>query len=67
MDASYQADHTPQLQILSDAQIDRIYQATLECLQRTGIEVRNATARKLLKDAGAKADGTRIRPIVLLK
>ncbi len=61
MDASYHADHTPQLQILSDAQIDRIYQATLECLQRTGVEIRNATARKLLKKAGAKVDGTRTR------
>ena len=61
MDASNHAGHTPQLQILSDAQIDRIYQATLECLQRTGVEIRNATARKLLKDAGAKVDGTRTR------
>ncbi len=61
MDASYHAGHTPQLQILSDAQIDGIYQATLECLQRTGVEIRNATARKLLTDAGARADGTRIR------
>ncbi|MBW2410284.1 MAG: trimethylamine methyltransferase family protein [Deltaproteobacteria bacterium] len=61
MDASYQAGHTPQLQILTDAQIDRIYQGTLECLQRTGVEIRNATARKLLTDAGARADGTRIR------
>ncbi len=61
MDANYQTGHTPQLQILSDTQIDRIYQATLECLQRTGVEIRNATARKLLMDAGAKSDGMRIR------
>ncbi len=61
MDATYQEGHTPQLQILSDTQIDRIYQATLECLQRTGVDIRNATARKLLTDAGAKSDGTRIR------
>ena len=61
MDTSLHAVHTPQLQILSKAQIDRIYQATLECLQRTGVEIRNATARKLLMDAGARADGMRIR------
>jgi trimethylamine--corrinoid protein Co-methyltransferase len=61
MDATHHTGHTPQLQILSGAQIDRIYQATLECLQRTGVNILNETARKLLTDAGATADGTRIR------
>ena len=61
MDARYHAGQTPQLQILSDAQIDRIYQRTLECLHRTGVDIRNASARKLLTDAGAKADESRIR------
>jgi trimethylamine--corrinoid protein Co-methyltransferase len=61
MDDNYQASHAPQLQILSDAQIDKIYQATLECLQRTGVDILNEAARKLLTDAGADADGTRIR------
>jgi len=61
MDDNYQVNHTPQLQILTDAQIEKIYRATLECLERTGVNILNADARKLLTDAGAKADETRIR------
>ena len=55
MDDSYQASHTPQLQVLTDSQIKKIYQASLECLQRTGVSIMNADARKLLTDAGARA------------
>ena len=61
MDDSYQASHTPQLQVLTDSQIKKIYQASLECLQRTGVSILNADARKLLTDAGARAEETRIR------
>jgi trimethylamine--corrinoid protein Co-methyltransferase len=61
MDDSYQASHTPQLQVLTDSQIKKIYQASLECLQRTGVNILNADARKLLTDAGARAEETRIR------
>ena len=61
MDTNYNAFQTPQLRILSDAQISKIYQATLECLQRTGVDVRNEEARELLVGAGADIDGTRIR------
>jgi trimethylamine--corrinoid protein Co-methyltransferase len=46
---------------LSDAQIDRIYQATLTCLERTGVNVLNAEARRLLIRAGAEADGVCVR------
>ncbi len=61
MDTNYHAFQTPQFRILSDAQISKIYQATLECLQRTGVDVRNEEARELLVGAGADIDGTRIR------
>jgi trimethylamine--corrinoid protein Co-methyltransferase len=61
MDANYQARQTPQFRVLSDGQIEKLYQATLECLQRTGVEVRNAEARELLTKAGARVDGVRAR------
>ena len=55
------AYHSPHLRVLSDDQIRNIYQATLVCLQRTGVEVHNQEARQLLYDAGAKIDGHRVR------
>lgn len=61
MDTNYSAHQTPQFRVLSDAQIERVYQATLECLQRTGVNVLNEEARDLLVAAGACADGVRVR------
>ena len=61
MDINYHAHQTPQFRVLSDRQIEKVYQATLECLNRTGVEVRNAEARELLAAAGARVDGTRVR------
>ena len=40
VDANYSAQQTPQFRVLSDGQIVRLYQATLECLQRTGMRSR---------------------------
>jgi trimethylamine--corrinoid protein Co-methyltransferase len=40
---------------------DRIHIATLEILERTGVDVHNEHARKILADGGADADGIRIR------
>ena len=56
MDTNYSAHQTPQFRVLSDAQIEKVYQATLECLQRTGVNVLNEEARDLLVAAGAHAD-----------
>src|SRR5512133_2412557 len=47
--------------VLSDADIEKIYQATLECLERTGVNVLNVEARDLFAKAGAKVDGVRVR------
>ena len=60
MDTNYHAHQTPQFRVLSDRQIEKVYLATLECLNRTGVEVRNAEARELLAAAGARVDGTRV-------
>jgi trimethylamine--corrinoid protein Co-methyltransferase len=61
MDTNYHAHQTPQFRVLSDRQIERVYQATLECLNRTGVNVRNAEARELLTRAGARVEGMRVR------
>ena len=61
MDANYSSLQTPQFRVLSDRQIERVYQATLECLNRTGVDVHNAEARELLARAGARVEGVRVR------
>jgi trimethylamine--corrinoid protein Co-methyltransferase len=60
MDTNYHAHQTPQFRVLSDGQINKVYQATLECLSRTGVNVLNAEARDLLAAAGARVDGVRV-------
>ena len=61
METNYHAQQTPQFRVLSDEQIKRVYQATLECLNRTGVNIHNAEARQLLAQAGAHVDGMRVR------
>jgi trimethylamine---corrinoid protein Co-methyltransferase len=50
----------PRLRVLSDDQCRELTLASLECLERIGVEVGNAEARGLLESAGATADGTRV-------
>jgi trimethylamine--corrinoid protein Co-methyltransferase len=61
VDVNYYAHQTPQFRVLSDRQIQKVYWATLECMNRTGVEVRNAEARELLVRAGARLEGARVR------
>jgi len=51
----------PHLRVLSDYQLERIHNATVEVLERTGIIVKHPEAIQLLKDAGAWVDGERVR------
>ena len=51
----------PRLQILSKADIQKIYFAALEVLERTGVAVKNEEACDLLKEAGAYVDGETAR------
>lgn len=60
MDINCSAHQTPQFRVLSDRQIQKLYRATLECLERTGVSVFNAEARELLAEAGAHVDGIRV-------
>ncbi len=57
--ANYSGHQTPQFRILSEAQCQEIYLATLECLYRIGVQVKNSLARDLLREAGAMIDGER--------
>lgn len=47
--------------MLTLRQIERIHQASLDILERTGVVVRDATALALLKQAKASTDGERVR------
>lgn len=58
---AYANRQTPQFRVLSNGQIDRVYWATLQCLERTGVNVLNEEARGLLSRAGAHVDGVRVR------
>jgi len=61
MDVLKAAFHSPSFRVLSQEQIKQIYQATLVCLQQTGVEVNNPEAMALLAKAGADVDGNRVR------
>lgn len=43
------------------AECERIHQGSLEILERTGIDVHDDAARKILLEAGARAEGVRVR------
>jgi len=57
----YSSHHQPQVRVLSEEQVGELHLATLEILERTGVEVRDKRALELLKKAGARAEGDRVR------
>lgn len=58
--SNYSDRQSPQLRVLSDAQCNEIFLATLECLNRIGVLVHNAEARDLLASAGARVKENRV-------
>ncbi|NIV37520.1 MAG: hypothetical protein GWN58_51315, partial [Anaerolineae bacterium] len=46
---------------LGQQECDRVHLATLEILERVGVDVHDEKARALLVKGGAKADGIRVR------
>lgn len=52
---------TVQFRVLSTWKIERLYDAAMECLQRTGVNVLNTEGRQILGQAGAQVDGIRVR------
>jgi trimethylamine---corrinoid protein Co-methyltransferase len=51
----------PRLAVLNEAQLEQIHQATLELLERTGIQITHPRALELMDGAGAHIDGKRVR------
>ncbi len=51
----------PRLHVLSGDQIEQIHQATLELLERTGVQVSHPRALELLAGGGARVAGDRVR------
>jgi trimethylamine--corrinoid protein Co-methyltransferase len=49
------------LTVLCAEQLQRIHQATLEVLERTGVEMNSQRALDLLSSAGARVEGDRVR------
>lgn len=56
-----QISFRPQLKVINDYQIQQIHQATLEVLERTGVEISHPQALEILHGAGARVEGTRVR------
>jgi trimethylamine---corrinoid protein Co-methyltransferase len=52
---------TPAFRVLTDAQCSTIYLAALDCLDQIGVDVANGEARELLRAAGARVDGKRVK------
>jgi trimethylamine--corrinoid protein Co-methyltransferase len=48
------------MSVLSEEQIEQIHRATLEVLERTGVQVTHPRALDLLHGAGARVDGDRV-------
>ncbi len=61
MRSNYYTNVPLHLQMLSENQLEELHLATLEVLRRTGVDVLEEEARELLKKAGAKVDGVRVR------
>lgn len=57
----YAGKTSPKLQLLSANQIERIHQASLEILEKTGVDVFLPEAVNLLREGGADVRGERVR------
>ena len=51
----------PRLQVISEAQIKKLHEASLDVLERTGIKISHPEALEILAGAGAKVDGDQVR------
>jgi len=57
----YSSRRQPTITMLSEEQIHDLHFATLEMLERTGVDVRHKRALDLLRRAGARVEGERVR------
>jgi trimethylamine--corrinoid protein Co-methyltransferase len=61
MRTNYQVNSGVRFQMLSDDQLQEIFESVLHVLEYTGLEVHHEESVKILKDAGAWVDGMRVR------
>jgi trimethylamine--corrinoid protein Co-methyltransferase len=59
--ANRSALNIPRLRILSEDKIDLLHEATLKVLRRTGVAVKDATARETFKKGGCLIEEERVR------
>lgn len=52
--------YRPHMAAISTEQIEQLHQATLELLERTGVQITHAKALELLDGGGARVDGDRV-------
>jgi trimethylamine--corrinoid protein Co-methyltransferase len=52
---------TPNLRMINDLQIERIHGATMDVLERTGVQLTHKKAREIMHGLGARIDGNRVR------
>lgn len=66
--SNYSEHQSLSFKVLSEGQCERIFEAALEVLERTGIEMHSEEGLSLLKKAGCRIDGNRVRiPSFLIK
>lgn len=51
----------PRLQVINEAQIAQLHEATLDVLQRTGVKITHPRALEILSAAGARVNGGRVK------
>jgi trimethylamine--corrinoid protein Co-methyltransferase len=51
----------PRLQVINEAQIAQLHEATLDVLQRTGVKITHPRALEILSAAGAQVNGDRVK------
>jgi len=61
MRSNYRVNATTQFKVLSCDQLGEIQSATMEVLERTGVNIFDKEALELFRKAGAKVDGNRVR------
>jgi trimethylamine--corrinoid protein Co-methyltransferase len=61
MRANYQVNSGVQFRMLSEDQLEELFNGVLHVLEYTGLEVHHDEARDILAEAGADVDGLRVR------
>ena len=61
-------NRTPYFEILSEDQVYALHSASLEILQRTGMNVHNKEALNIFREGGAYVEGDRVKiPPVMVR